>query len=192
MPVFSDYARRKKIEYFLNPIPKTARILEVGSGSGWVGQYLRANGWKAYVGLDLCQSADVDVVGDIKDWSRLGLEPESFDVIVAFEVVEHTNCFAECLGLLKPGGLLLATSPVPHMDWFLKVLEWCGLNQRRTSPHIHLQYFDKVQGFAAKKVLTKAGLSQWGVFQKSPAYHSITSENSAHVLMPYNETGVAS
>jgi len=29
------------------------------------------------------------VVGDIKDWKTLGLLPNSFDVIAAFEVVEQ-------------------------------------------------------------------------------------------------------
>ena len=184
MPLLSDYARREKIEFFLDPLPKTADILEIGSGAGWVGQYLRANGWKSYVGLDLCQSPDVDIVGDIKNWRPLGLEPESFDVIIAFEVMEHVDCFAECLTLLKPGGLVLATSPVPHMDWFLKILEWCGLNQKRTSPHEHLRYFSDVQGFDAKRVFARAGLSQWGVFQKSPAYLSVPKEHSMPVLMP--------
>ncbi len=34
MPLLSDYAQKKKIEYFLNPIPKDSRILEVGCGLG--------------------------------------------------------------------------------------------------------------------------------------------------------------
>jgi SAM-dependent methyltransferase len=167
MPLISEYARRRKINFFLEPLPKEARILEIGSGSGWVGEYLRANGWKHFVGLDLQPSANVDIVGDIKNWQTLGLEPESFDVIIAFEVVEHVDCFAECQALLRPGGLLLATSPVPHMDWFLKLLEWCGLNQKRTSPHDHLLYFNQVEIFAEKRLSVKAGLSQWGIFSKN-------------------------
>lgn len=165
MPLLSDYARRKKIAYFLDPIPKDARILEIGCGSGWVGQHLQTGGWSGYVGLDLAPPADV--VGDIRQWRQLGLEPESFDATIAFEVVEHVDCFAECYELLAPGGRLLLTSPVPRMDWVMKLLEWLGLNQQRTSPHDHLVDFRKVPYFDHKQIKIVAMLSQWGVFWKA-------------------------
>lgn len=53
MPLLSQYAQNKKIEYFLETIPKQAKILEIGSGSGWVGNYLKQNGYTNYVGMDL-------------------------------------------------------------------------------------------------------------------------------------------
>lgn len=165
MPLLSDIARRKKIRYFLDPIPKDAHILEIGCGSKWVGEYLRANSWTGYVGLDLFPPADI--VGDIKDWRRLGLEPGSFDVIIAFEVIEHVDCFQECLDLLKPGGRLLLTSPIPHMDWAMKLLEAVGLNQKRTSPHSNLTYFAKIPKFEPIELKTKAGLAQWGILLKA-------------------------
>ena len=68
--------------------------------------------------------------------------------------------------LLKPGGLLLLTSPVPHMDWAMKVLEAVGLNQRRTSPHDHLVYFENLPGFEPVSLQRKAGLSQWGILRR--------------------------
>lgn len=164
MPALSDYAQRKKIEHFLEPLPKDARILEIGCGSRWVGDHLRANGWVNYIGVDLAPPADI--VGDIRDWQGLGLAAESFDAIVAFEVIEHVDLTAEALALLKPGGLFLLTSPVPHMDWAMKLLEAVGLNQRRTSPHDHLVYFERLPGFEPVSLLRKAGLSQWGILRK--------------------------
>ncbi len=164
MPLLSDYARRRKIRFFLDPLPKSARILEVGSGGGWVGDYLRANGWTNYVGLDIVPPADI--VGDVRDWRALGLEEASFDAIVAFEVVEHVDCWQACHDLLKPGGRMLITTPLPHRDWVMKTLEALGLNQRRTSPHDHLTYLERVPLFAQKEVKVVAGLSQWGVFTK--------------------------
>jgi SAM-dependent methyltransferase len=164
MPLLSDIARRKKIRYFLDPIPKDARILEIGCGSKWVGDYLRANGWTGYVGLDLF--APADIVGDIKNWRQLGLEPESFDVIIAFEVIEHVDCFQECFDLLRPGGKLMLTSPIPHMDWAMKLLEAVGLNQKRTSPHSNLTYFRKIPKFEPVELKTKAGLAQWAILRK--------------------------
>ena len=73
MPALSEYARRKKIEYFLSGVPKSARILEIGCGSRWVGEYLRANGWTHYVGADLVPPADI--VGDIRNWRERGAVP---------------------------------------------------------------------------------------------------------------------
>ena len=164
MPILSSYARKKKIHYFLEPIAKDASILEIGSGGGWVGQYLRQGGWTGYVGLDLRQPADF--VGDIRDWRTLGLAAESFDYMIAFEVVEHVDCFQECYDLLKPTGKLLLTSPVPKMDWVMKWLEIIGLNQKRTSPHDFLVDLTTVDIFPVKRVRLVAGLSQWGVFAK--------------------------
>ena len=164
MPALSEYAQRKKIEYFLSGLPKDARILEIGCGSRWVGDYLRANGWEHYVGADLVPPADI--VGDIKAWRELGLKPASFDVVIAFEVIEHVDLVSEAHALLKPGGQLLLTSPVPHMDWAMKVLEFLGLNQRRTSPHSNLVYFERLPLFEPVSLRRKAGLSQWGILRK--------------------------
>lgn len=164
MPLLSDYARRKKIKYFLSDLRSNARVLEIGSGSRWVETYLRSAGVNDYVGVDLLPPADI--VGDIRDWKQLGLQADSFDIVIAFEVVEHVDCFAECYELLKPGGVLLITTPVPETDWFLKLLEAIGLNQQRTSPHSNLVDLRKVPAFEKKEIKTIGFLSQWAKFTK--------------------------
>jgi hypothetical protein len=87
-------------------------------------------------------------------------------VIIAFEVLEHVDCLDACLSLLKPGGKLLATSPVPERDWILQLLEKLGANQKRTSEHDHLLDFRSVRQFQLAEYRRVAGLSQWGVFVK--------------------------
>ncbi|MBV8882691.1 MAG: class I SAM-dependent methyltransferase [Chroococcidiopsidaceae cyanobacterium CP_BM_RX_35] len=164
MPLLSKYAQNQKIKYFFKEIPKRASILEIGSKTGWVHNYLKKNGWHYYVGLDIIPPADI--VGDIRDWKSLGLKEQSFDAIIAFEVVEHVDCFKECFELLKPGGRLILTSPVPHMDWIMRLLELIGLNQKRTSPHNHLVYFQDVPYFKTKDIRIVGFLSQWGIFTK--------------------------
>ena len=109
----------------------------------------------------------VVLVGDINEWRQLGLRPESFDVIIAFEVVEHVDCFQACLDLLAPGGRMLITTPVPETDWILKITERLGLNQRRTSPHSNLVHLRKVPGFDKKQIKIVMGLGQWAVFYKA-------------------------
>lgn len=164
MAIISEFARKKKIQYFLEQIPKNTSILEIGCGSGWVGDYLKANGWTDYTGIDIVPPADI--CGNILNWKELGLKEDSFDVIIAFEVVEHVDCFKECWALLKPSGMLMVTTPVPHMDWFLVILEHLGLNQKRTSPHNNLIYLKNVSCFKHKKIKIIMLLAQWGFFIK--------------------------
>lgn len=164
MPMLSDIAQRKKIEYFLTPLSRDAQILEIGCGSHWVGDYLRGAGYTGYRGNDLFPPADI--VGDIREWRELGLGSASFDVIIAFEVVEHVDLFAEAFELLRPGGTLLLTSPIPERDWIMQLLEGLGLNQQRTSPHDHLIDFRTIPYFEPVALKRVAGLSQWGILRK--------------------------
>lgn len=165
MPMLSDIAQAKKIDYFLTPLPRDAAPSEIGCGARWVGDYLRRSGYTGCVGNDLFSPANI--VGDIRQWPLLRLKPESFDAIVAFEVVEHVDLFQEADDLLKPGGQLLLTSPVPEMDWAMQMLKAVGLNQKRTGPHDHLIDFRTIPLFEAVAIRRVAGLSQWGTFKKS-------------------------
>ncbi len=114
-----------------------------------------------YTGIDLRPPADI--VGDIRQWRRLGLRPESFDVVIAFEVVEPVDCLKDCYDLLQPGDLTMLTTAVPCMDWALKLLEKIGLSQTRTSPHDHLVRVSRVAGFEHKKVRIVGLMSQWAI-----------------------------
>ena len=164
MPVLSALARKKKIEFFLKDIPEDALTLEIGCGSGWVREYLAATGRTRYLGIDLVPPAEI--VGDIREWKKLGLAEGTIDYIIAFEVVEHVDCFEACYELLKPGGKLLLTSPLPRMDWFLRLLEALHLNQKRTSPHDHLIDFRRIPLFKDRQIKVVAGLAQWGVLTR--------------------------
>ena len=168
MPILSEYAKKKKINYFLKNIDKNSKILEVGSGSQWLGNYMKQNGWTGYIGIDL--KSPTDIIGDIRSWQQLGLKPKSFDYIIAFEVVEHVDILNECFELLKDDGELMLTTPVPHMDWVLKLLEQIGLNQKRTSPHENLMYLKKIKYFTAIEIRNIAFLSQWGRFKKKISF----------------------
>ena len=165
MPVLSAIAQRRKADYFLRRIDPKSRILEVGAGSGWVGAIAAANGWTDYVSLDIEPGA-ADVIGDITNLDTLPFSVEDFDVILAFEVLEHVDLIPSCEALLKSGGWLMLTTPLPQMDWLLRVLEMAGLNQRRTSPHTNLTNISTIQGFRTMDYRVVAGLAQWGVYEK--------------------------
>jgi SAM-dependent methyltransferase len=166
-PLLSRWARKKKVDHFFADVRRDARILEIGCAGGWLREALAARGFTRYTGLDLAPPADV--VGDVNEWRAAGLAPASFDVVVAFEVVEHVDCFRACHDLLAPGGSLFVTTPIPGRDWVMRILEAVGLNQRRTSPHDRLVDLRTVPYFADRRIEIVGGLSQWAVLRKAGA-----------------------
>ncbi len=158
------WAQRKRLSFFKDELEQAGKTLEVGAGSGWVKNAITCFNMVEYTGIDIYPPADI--IGDINEWQNLGLEPESFDTIIAFEVVEHVDCFDACYQLLRPGGKMLITTPIPSMDWVLKITEALGLNQKRTSPHDHLVDLRTAPFFKTKIIKYVAGLGQWAVFTK--------------------------
>lgn len=119
--------------------------MDIGSGAGWWETFLASRGFQNVTDIDLLPRAKIH--GDIREWKSLGLMENSFDIITAFEVVEHVECLDAVRSLLKPGGLFLVTTPVPSRDWVLKILELFWLSQRRTSPHAYLADIRTLPGF---------------------------------------------
>jgi hypothetical protein len=141
-------------------------VLEIGSKDGWVGAYLASKNVVQYKTVDLVGPADY--VGDIRNYKALGIPESFFDIVIAFEVIEHVECAREIAALLKDGGQLLLTTPHPHWDWLCFVLEQVGLSQKRTSSHVNLVNLKKT-GLAELKpeLIKRVGImSQWGIFVK--------------------------
>jgi SAM-dependent methyltransferase len=155
----SGHARDKKIELLLSHIRDRAWVLEIGCGDGWVEEYLRTRSDIEYHGIDLEPPADY--VGSIKDWRQLGLQGASYDAIIAFEVLEHVDCLDDCYELLKPGGMFLITTPVPHWDWACWILERIGINQKRGTPHTNLLYVNSIKRFEHIESFRFKVVGQW-------------------------------
>lgn len=163
-PLLSEIARHAKRHGFFSGLPLDTRILEMGCGRGRVRDWAKARGWRDYAGLDLASPADV--VGDVRNWRRLGLAEGSFGLVVAFEVVAHVRGYREVYDLLESGGLFFLTTPVPCADGVLSLLERLGLNQRRTSPHDFLVDVRDVPLFEPVAIRRVLGLSQWAKLRK--------------------------
>jgi SAM-dependent methyltransferase len=111
-------------------VPKTASILDTGSGASYFPPYLKARA--GYEGIVVSDSMGY---GDITEWLRaqcfflgitiplvvapvehLGLDDDSFDVTMCISVIEHLPAEQYEAGLrelhrvTKPGGLLFITS----------------------------------------------------------------------------------
>lgn len=156
-------ARNGKLDFFLPMLPKSARILDLGCADNWFKGAAADRGWNNVVGIDLAPPADI--VGDVNRWKELGLEAHSFDAVVAFEVVEHGDFSNPIHDLLKPDGLLMATTPVPRWDPVCQVLEALHLLQKRTSPHSHLIDLRTFPRFKVVDRRIKAVISQWAVLR---------------------------
>ncbi|MCB1907521.1 MAG: tetratricopeptide repeat protein [Rhodocyclaceae bacterium] len=82
--------------------------------------------WKNLTTLDINAEHGPDVVWDLTE-TRLPFDDDSFDEIHAYEVLEHTGAqgdyrfffaqFSDFWRILKPGGLLVGTSPAFDSPW---------------------------------------------------------------------------
>jgi len=101
------------------PYRKTNRLLDVGCGVGHFLEVARQRGWQVF-GTEYSEKA-VEIATEKGINMQQGAlilshyEPESFDVITSFEVIEHINNPVEELNkinqLLRPGGLFYCTTP---------------------------------------------------------------------------------
>ncbi len=140
-PLISEISRRRKRALLINYMRPQSIVLDVGASQGWLTHRLREKGFHV-VSLDLIGPADI--VGDINHWQELGLSPQSFDAVVAMEVIEHVDCLESLRSLCKPGGLIMLSSPHPRWDWVMRILEHLRLTQMRTSEHNNLLDFRRV------------------------------------------------
>lgn len=97
----------------------TGRMLEIGSGYGFFLEMAKKKGWSA-VGVEISKYACEIAAGKGCEAYNCTLQdapftPESFDVIVMWDVIEHFTSPAavirQCLNLIRPGGALVIKTP---------------------------------------------------------------------------------
>lgn len=153
----SIHATRRLHEAILAEIPRGARnVLDVGCGNAWVAQSLCPKGVEVY-------SLDVSTVNPVKalkkhpfdnhyaitgDVYALPIKPDTFDCIIAAEIIEHVpdpRKFIDCLiQVLRPGGSLVISTPYNEK---LKY-SLCIHCNRPTPENAHIHSFDE------KKILS--------------------------------------
>jgi SAM-dependent methyltransferase len=99
-------------------LPAPRGLLDIGCGNGFVLEVARERGWDAITGVEPSADAIAKAAPGIgprivQDVMRPGLfEPESFDAITLFQVLDHIpeplELLRECLRVLRPGGAILA------------------------------------------------------------------------------------
>ncbi len=116
-----------------------AHVLDIGCGTGFNIEHVRARYGGQVVGLDLstdalafCRSRNLpDLVGG--DSTCLPFRSASFDVIMALDLIEHLDddraALREFARLLRPGGVLIIFAPAFNFLWGLQDI--VGHHRRR-------------------------------------------------------------
>jgi ubiquinone/menaquinone biosynthesis C-methylase UbiE len=128
-----------------------SRVLDVGSGSGWVARQLIARSGKV-VSVDLSQKNLREIKSTLgqgsagfvlADACQLPFQNGCFDLIVISEILEHLNSPASCLQeferILAPEGKVVASTPYREkIQYYL-----CIHCNKKTPANAHLHSFDE-------------------------------------------------
>ena len=154
---FPKYHMIKYIRYVMNN-NKTVKWLDIGCSTGYLIQELLDNEVQAY-GIDISIVALREILLEIRQKVTAGsivyipYKTETFDVISAFDVIEHVHpqetelAFMELNRVLKTGGFIILTTPnSKHMgNW---VYDLTHINVR---PPEYWEIMLKKYGFKIKK-----------------------------------------
>lgn len=147
------------------------RVLDIGCGEGWIERMLLEKGARRIDAIDI--SADVikkakkaklkKVHYQVGDAINLPFAKNSFDAVVAFEVLEHIpantegEMFSEINRVLKPGGELFLSTP--HKQWFVVLSDpaWWLIKHRHYSLSQINKFLQSVN-MSTKKLYVRGGV----------------------------------
>jgi 2-polyprenyl-3-methyl-5-hydroxy-6-metoxy-1,4-benzoquinol methylase len=157
----ANWYPKKQLELLRKQIESTRkpRLLDFGCGSGRFAIAMANAGWEVAVidpSIDAIASIDDDRIDAVHgSLPNSKFEPQQFDVITAWHVLEHLHdpvtCMDEFFRLLRPGGSLFLA--VPNIEswparWFGK--DWFGLDVPRHLSHFSpetLRHLIRATGF---------------------------------------------
>src|SRR5262245_54305512 len=108
------YLRKVRfVEDFVNALPRSTRILDVGCGEGVLVERFHERGW-TIAGVDANYASDLVRLGDARN---LPHEDQSFDLVMLLDVLEHigfseqSQALSEISRVLRPDGYFLMSVP---------------------------------------------------------------------------------
>jgi len=120
-------------------LPRRARVLDVGCGSGFIAHHLAAILGTRVTGLDVRRRTDAPIEYLCYDGARFPVAEGSFDAVLLCYVLHHARdqraFLAEVRRVLRAGGLAVVYEDIPEGRWDRAV---CRLHERqwrgRTGP----------------------------------------------------------
>jgi len=138
------------LRQFVN-LPSSTRVLDVGSGSGAIGQALKMQGVTNLYAVEIDAEAREHAKGIYKEVATDISEfaGRTFDLILLLDVLEHVtnpqDLFADAMKLLAPGGKVLISLPnVAH--WSVRIPLLFGnfdYYDRGIMDRTHYQFFTR-------------------------------------------------
>lgn len=148
----TKHDERRVKEYIISKVPKdVSSILDVGCGSGWVAEHYIKKLIKVH-SLDISITNPSKAMqhypgqkhfGVVADSFRLPFVDNSFDCVIASEIIEHVvnpvEFIKEVFRVVKKGGRLIITTPYKEkLIYYL-----CVHCNKKTPVHAHLHSFDE-------------------------------------------------
>lgn len=111
------------------PEMKSARIADLASGNGSMLYFLKQRGYTNLAGTDVSPeqvALSRQVVPDVRQQDAVTFlkdQPNSFDLLTGFDVIEHLSkdealeFLDACYAALKPGGRLILQTPNAESPW---------------------------------------------------------------------------
>ncbi|MCE5249098.1 class I SAM-dependent methyltransferase [bacterium] len=158
--------RRFRVIAGLVPRSGITKVLDAGTGSGWLSEMLSGLGYTVCavdLGLDSLKRASSRMRGKnrkvfftLGDVYRLPCRDGWFDTVVASETIEHLDqpdaAFREFFRVIRPGGSLVVSTP--YREKIEQTL--CIHCNRKTPVNAHLHSFDE---FSLTELLRDAGFT---------------------------------
>ena len=153
---------RRRLRWDCVPWRGDGRYLDVGCGSGASLGTARALGWRvAGIEIDLAAAEKARRFTDrihVGDVLSAPFDPESFDVVTAFHVLEHVPdpiaVLRRMLVWLSPGGLVIVEVPnAGGLGARLFGRAWCGLELPRHLSHFTVESLMRAVQQAGGRVL---------------------------------------
>lgn len=133
---FSKYCEEERFTSFWHQIKEVvslepSSVLEIGVGDRVFSSYIKNNTQIKYIGVDVAQDLGADVIADV---AKLPFNDNEFDVVCAFEVLEHKPFteFVPALLEMKRVARKYVVMSLPHWG-------------RHFSFLIRLPYFKKIK-----------------------------------------------
>ena len=149
---------------------KKIKILDVGCGNQYVANKIRKAGYNiTCIDKDTPEKSPwMKVKPDfVMDATKMKFKDNSYDIIIALEVIEHAPCVPEINRVLKPGGLFFCSTPTEGTDWVRHILVKLKLLQNQDfEHHDHIVDIRKVPMKLLKYRKMFLGTSQFGILTK--------------------------